>query len=310
MNHDHHTDSPANKPLIYCGIAGWSYPDWNGYVYPTGTKDKLHYAAQLVDTIEINSTFYRPATVDNSTSWLQRTSDIPDFFFTAKLHQDFTHRGILEESAVRTFSQGLAPLSDNGKLRHLLAQFPYNFANTPQAKELLKSITTEFASITNLVLELRHNSWQSPSALQFLQDLDVTVANLDYPTTRDSFNLHKCRVGKQAYLRLHGRNAQAWFDKGAGRDQTYNYLYSQEELDQIVDRAVDLASTSNSLTIIANNHYQGKEVANALQLKARLTDSPVSVPPLLQQHYPHLRSITPRTTDATAPGSASLPDAS
>ena len=34
------------------------------------------------------------------------------------------------------------------------------------------------------------------------------------------------------YLRLHGRNTKAWFSK-AGRDDTYNYLYSKDEMDSI-----------------------------------------------------------------------------
>ena len=35
--------SAASK--IKCGIAGWSYDDWEGYVYPPGTRDKLRYIA-------------------------------------------------------------------------------------------------------------------------------------------------------------------------------------------------------------------------------------------------------------------------
>ena len=45
---------------IRCGVAGWSYPDWEGYVYPAGVRDHLGYLLRYVDMIEINSTFYRP----------------------------------------------------------------------------------------------------------------------------------------------------------------------------------------------------------------------------------------------------------
>ena len=48
---------------------------------------------------------------------------------------------------------------------------------------------------------------------------------------------------------------------------------------------------SKSLTLIANNHYQGKEAANALEIKARVTGRPVDVPPRLLQQYPRLRTI-------------------
>jgi hypothetical protein len=43
--------------------AGWSYPDWSGFVYPPRRPKNLHEAtflAQFFDTIEINAAFYQP----------------------------------------------------------------------------------------------------------------------------------------------------------------------------------------------------------------------------------------------------------
>jgi len=51
---------------IYIGPAGWSYKDWYGNVYPEkpGKEFKeLDYLATFLNTVEINSTFYRPANV-------------------------------------------------------------------------------------------------------------------------------------------------------------------------------------------------------------------------------------------------------
>lgn len=284
------TDTNAASRIAF-GVAGWSYPDWDGYVYPGGVRDKLRYIAPYVDMIEINSTFYRPPSGKTSGSWVERTSDLPGFFFTAKLHQDVTHRGIIDPGTVEAFHRGLEPIVEAGRLRHLLAQFRYDCADSPPQRAHLEAVKKAFGDITNLTLELRHNSWQSPQALEFLRSLDVTVANLDYPLARNSFNLRACGVGKEAYLRLHGRNAKAWFSRGAGRDDTYNYLYSGTELDEIVDRAVEISGMSHSLTLVANNHFQGKEVANALQLKALATRSAVAVPPPLLDKYPSLRNI-------------------
>ncbi|NQT94760.1 MAG: DUF72 domain-containing protein [Lentisphaerae bacterium] len=284
------TDTKAASRIAF-GIAGWSYPDWDGYVYPNGVRDKLRYIAPYVDVIEINSTFYRPPSRKNAESWVERTSDLPGFSFTAKLHQDVTHRGIMDPATVDAFHRGLEPMANAGRLSHLLAQFRYDYADSPPQRAHLEDVKETFGDITNLTLELRHNSWQSPQALEFLQSLDVTVANLDYPLARNSFNLRACPVGKESYLRLHGRNAKAWFSRGAGRDETYNYLYAGTELDDIVDRAVEISSMSNSLTLVANNHFQGKEVANALQLKALATRAPVAVPPPLLEKYPALGNI-------------------
>ncbi len=276
---------------IAYGIAGWSYPDWSGTVYPPGVRDKLAYAARYVDAIEINSTFYAPPSKRNSEDWLRRVADLPAFFFTAKLHQDFTHRGSLEESLAAPFEEGLRPLADGGRLRHLLAQFKYDFNDRPDHREHLRRIRNRFAPLAHLTLELRHNSWQSPDALAFLDALDVTVANLDYPLSKTAFNLEHCLVGNHRYLRLHGRNRAAWFDKTAGRDETYNYFYSRPELEAIGRRAQTLADSAQTVTVIANNHYRGKEMANILQLKSLLTGAKVPVPPPLLAAYPELDAI-------------------
>ena len=277
---------------IACGVAGWSYPDWKGYVYEPGVRaqDQLRYLAEYVDVVEINSTFYRPPDARTAASWVHRTADLPRFGFTAKLNRQITHKGIVSPEMTDAFERGLAPLREAGKLTHLLAQFRYDFADSPETRTHLEKIKDAFANLSNLTLELRHNSWQSPSALEFLTSLEVSVANLDYPTARDSFNLRHCAIGDHAYLRLHGRNYKAWFSK-AGRDETYNYLYAEDELKQIVERAVAIARNSKTLTLIANNHYQGKEAVNALQIRAMISGDKVKVPPALLKKYPELEKI-------------------
>ena len=277
---------PHSHTPIFCGVAGWSYPDWEGYVYTPEIKDRLRFLAGYLDMIEINSTFYRPPDARTVAAWVERTEDLPGFFFTAKLHQDVTHRGVIEPATVAAFHEGFKPMVQRDGLRHLLAQFRYDFADTPATRGHLERIASSFGDITNLTLELRHNSWQAPAALEFLAGLGVSVAHLDYPTARDSFNLRVCRVGEHAYFRLHGRNAKAWFSKDAGRDETYNYLYSDREVDDIVKRAAEIGRMSKTLTLVANNHYQGKEVVNILQIKSRLTGRKAPVPPKLLERYP------------------------
>jgi len=281
----------ASPPPIRCGIAGWSYPDWAGRVYGKGVRDQLAFIARYVDLIEINNTFYRPPEAKNAASWVRRTAALPGFLFSAKLHQDVTHRFTIEPSTVAAFREGLEPIRSAGKLSHLLAQFRYDFADGPGSRDLLHRIRENFGSLAELVIEVRHASWQSLDALEFLRGLGITVANLDFPLARDSFSLEKCLIGRNGYFRLHGRNRKAWFDAKAGRDETYDYLYSPRELARIRERAVSLAISYQSLTIVANNHYRGKEVANALELKHLLTGRKVEVPPALVEEYPRLREI-------------------
>ncbi len=51
---------------IHIGIAGWSYPDWQGIV-STRKLDPLAYVSMFVDCIEINTTFYRPPVARTAT---------------------------------------------------------------------------------------------------------------------------------------------------------------------------------------------------------------------------------------------------
>jgi uncharacterized protein YecE (DUF72 family) len=84
--------SPPHE--IRVGPAGWSYPDWSGYVYPSPRPKGFHeatYLAQFFDTIEINTSFYSPLQPGHAHQWLERVADNPRFLFTAKLWQRFTH---------------------------------------------------------------------------------------------------------------------------------------------------------------------------------------------------------------------------
>ncbi len=276
---------------VYFGVAGWSYPDWEGYVYRGRVADKLRFIAGYVDLIEINTTFYRPPSARQCADWVQRVGDLPAFTFSAKLHRDITHTGVLEPALVRDVLAGLEPLRSAGRLRHLLAQFKWDFRDGAEARRHLERIRAAFGAMANLVVELRHVSWQADDALRWLGETGLTPALLDYPVARNSFNLDICDIGAHGYLRLHGRNAQAWFDRQAGRDQVYDYHYSKAEMAGIRDRIERLAQRRQSLTVVANNHYHGQEMANALYLKAVWEARRVPVPAGLIPHYPELREI-------------------
>ncbi len=276
---------------VYIGIAGWSYPDWKGIVYTDSKVDQLEFVSGFVDCIEINSTFYRPPSERNAKSWLVRTSERPDFFFTAKLHKDFTHEGKIDAEIVKQFHKGLEPFLQAGKLKHLLVQFRYDFADTNLSRRHLAKIVEAFSGAFSLAVEVRHKSWQIPDALEFLQGLGVSVCNLDYPTTWNSFDMRLCTVGKNGYFRMHGRNTEKWFSKEAGRDETYNYYYNENEMTQIKQRVNELAGAFETLTVIANNHYRGAELANAIELKCLLTGQKQPVPKGLLRTYPQLAKI-------------------
>jgi uncharacterized protein YecE (DUF72 family) len=89
---------------------------------------------------------------------------------------------------------------------------------------------------------------------------------------------------------MHGRNAEKWFSR-AGRDETYDYYYNQKELSQVKTRIDELAKAYQYLVVIANNHYRGAELANALELKCLISGQRQPVPEGLLKAYPQLSKI-------------------
>src|SRR5262249_55091775 len=151
---------------IRVGPAGWSYPDWAGYTYPSPRPRSFHevsYLAEFFDTIEINTSFYNPVRSDHARVWVQRASANANFKFTAKLWQRFTHDSSAappssnDEKQVRA---GFDVLLDAGKLGAVLLQFPFSFHRTPETTAYLAAVLHRFADYP-LVVEFRHNTWNS-----------------------------------------------------------------------------------------------------------------------------------------------------
>ncbi|MEE8448761.1 MAG: DUF72 domain-containing protein [Thermodesulfobacteriota bacterium] len=279
---------------IRFGPAGWSYEDWGGIVYPRDKPakfDQLFYMSSYFDTVEINSTFYRPPSRQVAASWARRVGHNRNFKFTVKLWQRFTHE---QEPATineeRIFKEGLEPLLEAGVFGCLLIQFPWSFKNHPHNRERLGEVFKRFEGCSR-ALEVRHASWNVPPIYRFLKDQGVGFVNIDQPLIGRSSRPTDKVTAPVGYIRLHGRNYQDWFREDAGRDARYNYLYSEEELKPWTERISHVSSQAPETYVITNNHFRGQAVVNALQLKFMLTGQKVNAPELLVQHYPVLQNV-------------------
>lgn len=292
------TDSPpsaqSRSGTIRVGVAGWDYPDWSGIVYPAGAArgfDRLAYLARFVDLVEINNTFYRPVAPRVAESWVRRTADRPAFAFAAKTHRSCTHQPEIEpHRAVAETLAGLRPLREAGKLVALLLQFPQSFHRNAAAFERLERLHSALDGWP-LAVEVRHASWACDEATEWFADRALGWCAVDQPRVGRSTAGMLARVtGPLAYLRLHGRNAAEWFRPDAGRDARYDYLYSATQLQELAAAARRMADTAEQLVVVQNNHFRGKALANALQMKSLLQDGRPAAPEGLVAVYPDLEA--------------------
>ena len=121
-----------------------------------------------------------------------------------------------------------------------------------------------------LVVEVRHVSWAE--APGFFRELGIGWCNVDQPASATSIQGTAHVTSPTAYVRLHGRNAKAWFSRSAGRDEKYDYLYNEAEIGEWVEKARRMDAEAERTYVIANNHFRGQAVENAVQLMLGLKD--------------------------------------
>jgi uncharacterized protein YecE (DUF72 family) len=279
------------RAKIRFGTAGWDYPDWVGKVYPKPKPkgfDPLRFLAEYFQTVEINSTFYRPPTAQVARSWAKRVADHPDFRFTAKLWKRFTHerKEIWTKEEVAQAREALDVLHESGKLGAVLLQFPWSFRNDDPNREWLRDLTTTFAAYP-LAVEVRHESWNDADFYAELRERGLGFVNLDQPLFHDSIKPSARATSSIGYVRVHGRNYKDWFRKDAGRDARYDYFYPAKELKPWAERTKDLADEPGvaEVYVVNNNHFEGKAAANAAMLQSQVTGKRVRIPQTLFDTY-------------------------
>ena len=296
MTSDPRKNSARNlQRQLRIGPAGWSYPDWNGFVYPRKKPKGFHeatYLAEFFDTIEINTSFYNPLKPEIAKQWVERVAANKNFMFTAKLWQGFTHDTGATKQDEKLVRAGFDPLRKAGRLGAVLLQFPFSFHRTRETTNQLLQLLERFADFP-LVVEVRHASWNVPEAFAMLVERNAGFCNIDQPLIGRSMAATEEATSPVGYVRLHGRRYDTWFsdDEELPSHERYNYLYSTAELQPWAERVENLEQAAREVYVITNNHYEGKAVVNALELISVLKRSKVKVPEPLREKYPELEEI-------------------
>ena len=289
---------------IFGGTAGWSYDDWYGPFYPE-KKDRgfteLEFYSNFFDCVEVNSTFYRHFPPSTAEKWLREVSKNDKFVFIVKLFRQFTHGSrqrdeefLKNRSIINEF---LSPFMEQKKLGGILIQFSEYYRESVEARDYVTLIMDMFHDYP-LFFELRHVSWYSQQAKDFLKHNEANVIAIDQPQLKGMIDFDPEIMGRIGYVRFHGRNAEAWEAgrrnlKGEkvseDRSARYNYLYSGSELDEIEHKLRKVKARCERTYLIMNNHPLGKAIVNALELIRRMRDQEkVRVPDTTLKYFPEV----------------------
>jgi uncharacterized protein YecE (DUF72 family) len=256
--------------------------------------DELVYYAEHFNTVEVNTTFYGQPRAEITRGWAERTP--AGFEFSVKLYQKFTHPRMYTERVVKglpddlaasaaavqalvdvnaadldEFRRGIEPLATAGKLGALLAQFPPSFKDSSASRDAVVHLLRAFREYP-VAVELRHRSWSDEigGTLSLLNSFKAAWVQIDEPKFHLSIRQNYLpNVEGFYYMRLHGRNAAAWWKHDKSEDR-YDYLYSADELKEFVETADAARRLVKKLYLYTNNHFSAKSVANAAMIKEQL----------------------------------------
>jgi uncharacterized protein YecE (DUF72 family) len=251
---------------LHLGTSSWSSPDWVGPFYPPGTPRRamLDHYRRVFSTVEINSTYYRLPPPATMRSMAERTP--PDFRFMVKLPGELTHGREGPVAPAEAFRRTVEPLETSGKFAGALAQFPFGFRRSPESEAYLGRLRDALPE-TDLFVEFRHRSWDTPELGPMLEGRRLGFCSVDEPDLPGLIPRKAMVVGETAYVRLHGRNARAWWSGGPER---YNYRYSEAELAEWAEVIRDLAQHARQTYVFFNNCHAGHAVVNARMMEQML----------------------------------------
>jgi len=144
-----------------------------------------------------------------------------------------------------------------------------------------------------MLVEFRHVSWlddeHRDETLRFLEKLGASHVIVDSPRIEGAKNIAPtvlALTSPTAYVRFHGRNAETWNKRGGSASERFDYLYSDDELQEWVGPLRELAEQAEQAYAFFNNNATSPDgrggrmaqaAANAKELQRLLQSANVPV---------------------------------
>jgi len=263
---------------VRLGTQGWSYRDWVGPFYPSGTRSStmLPVYQQAFRTVEVDSTAYAIPTDPTVQEWHDQVAG--DFRFALKLPQVITHERRLRECelVLRKFVDRVRPLGS--RLGPILVQLSPAFRPTTESREALETFLAILPTDLSWAIEFRHPGWMSPAISDLLRRSGVALALVDGRWIRRSMipELALEPTASFGYIRWLGAERRS-------NEFSTPVLDRSAELDFWAEVITGLASRVDRVYGYASNKYEGHAPHTVREMQQRLGLDRVEPSALRQQ---------------------------
>jgi uncharacterized protein YecE (DUF72 family) len=263
---------------IVVGTGGWSVPEW----YPEGVeaRDRLGSLAERVDAVEVDSSFYALPARRTVERWVKLTPD--RFRFAVKLHRalsrhaaplksiptslrddvEVTERGRvvlgdeLQQGLIEATLSVFEPLHSAGRLDVFLLQLTPAFRPPDHQLDELEPVIQGLAPVP-VAVELRHRAWlgDREATLAWFREAGAAWVSVDAPEVEAPTAMPAIEAVTRsdlAYLRAHGRNARGYVH-GRSAAERFDHRYTKKELDELAERAGELAGEAEEVVVVLSN---------------------------------------------------------
>jgi len=190
--------SGVKSGSIRIGCAGWSLRSVQAALFGDGDSHLARYATRF-DTVEINSSFYRPHKPQTYARWAEAVPR--NFRFSVKLPKTITHQARLvdADAAIGRFADEIAGLC--GKLGGVLVQLPPSLIHHSAIADAFFGVLRNRIS-SPLACEPRHPSWFTPDVDKLWRTHAVTRVAADPARFPEAAQVGG--QGRWRYWRWHG----------------------------------------------------------------------------------------------------------
>jgi uncharacterized protein YecE (DUF72 family) len=290
---------------IVVGTSSWADPGFVKEWYPQGMEasERLPWYAQRFRAVELNSSFYAVPDRNTVRRWAEVTPE--RFTFDVKAHRALSRHSApldslppdlrdqaetnergrviltpeLETALAGRLVEELRPLAEAAKLGAFLVQLTPAFS--PGRHELAElDGLVEALRPHPVAIELRNRNWvdgeRLESTLGWFSERDAAFVSVDAPPA-DNFQImppvDAVTRDDLAYLRAHGRNTEGYLS-GRSVAERFGWRYSDEELEEIGDRARELAEGAGEVHVMFNNNRDDDAPTAAQRFQALLGQDP------------------------------------